>query len=88
MKNLSALFEDTSVCPNGEDEKFCSTDYCLEDEFACHSEIDNSESRRPKCIQLDQVCNGNNDCTKGEDEDPEMCEHDKELVVIEFCKNF
>ena len=67
------------VCPNGEDEEFCSDDYCGEDEFVCHSSIADAETgtRRPKCITMDQVCDGQSDCLEHEDEDQKMCEHVK-----------
>eukprot|EP01084_Bolivina_argentea_P146729 256841_1 len=46
-----------SDCPNSDDENFCVP--CTEHQFQCND---------GKCIDIEQLCNFNNDCYGGEDE--------------------
>jgi hypothetical protein len=49
-------------CPRGDDEKDC--DICEDYEFKCHN---------GKCVPVEWVCDGMNDCGDGSDEDTSSC---------------
>ena len=51
-------------CPNGEDENDCAADTC-QDTFKCNNS---------KCIPYIWLCDGEEDCLDGYDEDKDFCQ--------------
>ncbi|KAJ8941717.1 hypothetical protein NQ318_023313 [Aromia moschata] len=60
----SAKCNGTSECPHHEDEKDCSE--CSLDEFSCDNK---------KCVAVEWLCDGMDDCGDKSDESAELCSH-------------
>lgn len=66
----SAKCNGTSECPHHEDEKDCSN--CNIDEFNC---------KNKKCIPVQWICDGIDDCGDNTDEKAELCTHTSEPIL-------
>ncbi|KAJ8925441.1 hypothetical protein NQ315_009274 [Exocentrus adspersus] len=71
----SAKCNGTSECPHHEDEKDCSD--CNVDEFSCDNK---------KCIPVQWICDGVNDCGDNTDEKRELCSHSLD-GTLQFSAN-